>query len=458
MQANRLLIVPALLALSVPAAALPDYILMDRCQATRDERNLTGDGTFQPSFALVHILDQATGQGGWPERHEYRFTAYAYENGPNGYPEYGGGDDVCLGPASDQPGSLTYSVPGSAPDAASGTRCLTDSPAGNYTGNLDITATIDASFDLSGASAATLVFFHHHQLRWNSTSDQGWVEVNTGLGWNTVTPDFTFGDAEYNYHLGESHQFKRGEVDLSAFAGQPSVQIRFRFDTSSSSHDDGWFIDDVRLLVDGATVFFDDFEAGTGNWTLTGSWDLSLAGYGYTASLGTIDPLTGFYQVTPIVSPATTGEGVGYNVVRATYSEEHEARITYAKVFHNAPQYTTFAPDLGTEDTCQNTVAVHDPLAPIHRRLALRNAPNPFNPTTVIAFKLEGADVATLRIYDSAGRMVRTLLSGEPMSVGDQEVVWDGRNDAGAPLASGVYRYQLDVGDVSLARSMVMVR
>ncbi|MFH1865260.1 MAG: M6 family metalloprotease domain-containing protein [Candidatus Eisenbacteria bacterium] len=92
-------------------------------------------------------------------------------------------------------------------------------------------------------------------------------------------------------------------------------------------------------------------------------------------------------------------------------------------------------------------------------RLAIRqNAPNPFNPTTKIAFNVptEGGRV-TLTVYNVNGRVVRRLVDG-PLVAGPHSVVWNGRDDGGESLASGVYFARLATGDESLFTKMTLLK
>ena len=86
------------------------------------------------------------------------------------------------------------------------------------------------------------------------------------------------------------------------------------------------------------------------------------------------------------------------------------------------------------------------------------NAPNPFNPSTVIRFDVPttGVDVS-LRIYDVAGRPVRTLVDGVA-SAGARTTTWDGRDDAGLSAASGVYFYRMTAGNFVQTRKMVLLK
>ncbi len=71
------------------------------------------------------------------------------------------------------------------------------------------------------------------------------------------------------------------------------------------------------------------------------------------------------------------------------------------------------------------------------------NYPNPFNPTTTIRFTLPANGDVTIRIYDVAGRVVRTLVN-ERLEARIHEVTWSGRNDQGQVVSSGVYFYRIE--------------
>jgi hypothetical protein len=82
------------------------------------------------------------------------------------------------------------------------------------------------------------------------------------------------------------------------------------------------------------------------------------------------------------------------------------------------------------------------------------NVPNPFVPATTIRFTLPAASRAALDIYDARGRLVRRLLDGA-RSAGTHAVRWDGTDDQGREVASGVYFYRLDAGQQVLTRKML---
>ncbi len=87
-----------------------------------------------------------------------------------------------------------------------------------------------------------------------------------------------------------------------------------------------------------------------------------------------------------------------------------------------------------------------------------QNNPNPFNPSTTIRYTLSDGDVAVrLAVFDTRGRLVRTLVA-ERQIAGDHAVVWNGRDDAGRNVGSGIYLYRLDVGEQRLVHKMVLLK
>ena len=86
-----------------------------------------------------------------------------------------------------------------------------------------------------------------------------------------------------------------------------------------------------------------------------------------------------------------------------------------------------------------------------------QNVPNPFNPSTRIDFSLPAECRVELAVFDVAGRRVKTLAAGV-LSAGPHQRGWDGRDEAGAKVASGLYIYRIRTPEGVLARRMVMTR
>ncbi len=107
--------------------------------------------------------------------------------------------------------------------------------------------------------------------------------------------------------------------------------------------------------------------------------------------------------------------------------------------------------------------AAYNPTSPVSLdnpvkifRLA-QNHPNPFNPVTNIKFSVAQAGHVELGVYDLSGRLVRTLVS-ENRAVGDHAVMWDGTDQSGGAVPSGMYFYRFTSGGKTTARKMTLVK
>jgi hypothetical protein len=124
------------------------------------------------------------------------------------------------------------------------------------------------------------------------------------------------------------------------------------------------------------------------------------------------------------------------------------------------PNYLVTARDVAGNQSdaagVSTATAVDD--APPARTALVGVAPNPFNPRTVVRYELAGTEVVTLRVYDAAGHLVRTLVDGVPQPAGRYEATWDGRTACGAAAAAGVYCGRLTAGDHVEACRMTLVR
>jgi len=86
-----------------------------------------------------------------------------------------------------------------------------------------------------------------------------------------------------------------------------------------------------------------------------------------------------------------------------------------------------------------------------------QNRPNPFRPETVIAFTIGEPGPVSLRIFDVAGRVIRTLVD-EELPPRDYEMVWDGRDQNDRKVGPGMYFYMLDApGGIRETKRMVLL-
>ena len=169
------------------------------------------------------------------------------------------------------------------------------------------------------------------------------------------------------------------------------------------------------------------------------------------------------------VTGMTSAEGVGYQLTVVAVETGRAARIgDILEITAQSPhpligveplRYTITA-----EDVKQSLIQLPDLILyeiPSDTEL-LQNYPNPFNPETWIPYQLAEDAFVTLTIYDTAGRVVRTIDVGHRVAAvyesRSKAVYWDGRNEFGEAVASGVYFYHLSAGDYSATRRMVILK
>ncbi|MEZ4695468.1 MAG: FlgD immunoglobulin-like domain containing protein [Rhodothermales bacterium] len=100
------------------------------------------------------------------------------------------------------------------------------------------------------------------------------------------------------------------------------------------------------------------------------------------------------------------------------------------------------------------TVAVESEVA--DQFVVHQNYPNPFANNTTIAFELANAENVSVKVYDVLGQLVSTVVSGN-LSSGRHEVRWDGSNDAGARVSSGLYLYRVETAKHTVTRTMTLL-
>lgn len=187
-------------------------------------------------------------------------------------------------------------------------------------------------------------------------------------------------------------------------------------------------------------------------WDLDGNHHVVICNFGNTDLSGyrvglpvggdwveTINSQDPAYGGAGPVNGGVTAEAVAYN------GQAWSAEFDLAKM-----ALVVLSPDDGT--------AVEESLPESRAGARLLGAyPNPFNPSTTIEFELARAGEAVVAVYDTAGRRVRTLVRGA-LPAGVARVVWDGADDAGAQVASGVYFVRLEAGASVATDKLVLLK
>ncbi len=129
--------------------------------------------------------------------------------------------------------------------------------------------------------------------------------------------------------------------------------------------------------------------------------------------------------------------------------------VAYALVYGQSLTDLNFNADVA--------IAAYNPVAPITEDTPVKlfrlgqNHPNPFNPTTSIRFTVEKEGPVELAVYDVSGRKIRTLVR-DTRGPGDHVVTWDGTDQSGSRVPSGMYFYKLNSGGDSSTRKMTLVK
>ncbi len=104
------------------------------------------------------------------------------------------------------------------------------------------------------------------------------------------------------------------------------------------------------------------------------------------------------------------------------------------------------------------TTSVGEPFNDVPTTFAIsQNFPNPFNPTTTFDYAVSKQSFVAIKVYNLLGQEVRTLVSQE-MSVGVHQTIWDGKDNVGAEVPSGLYLYKMIAGGFSETKKMMFLK
>ncbi len=147
------------------------------------------------------------------------------------------------------------------------------------------------------------------------------------------------------------------------------------------------------------------------------------------------------------------------NLPLNAYSGQSNVRFR----FHLLSDWTGAADGWYIDDVQMNfkPTSVEEEPASVPVQFSLRqNYPNPFNPSTSIQYTVDGRQTSapiSLRVYNIRGQLVRILVDGE-IEPGNHQVVWDGRDDKGKEVSSGIYFYRLAAGEHVATKKMLLLK
>jgi hypothetical protein len=160
-------------------------------------------------------------------------------------------------------------------------------------------------------------------------------------------------------------------------------------------------------------------------------------------------------QYKKVTEPGSSTIGIENNSedigLQYVYDEQYsvtasELRDNFAiKFTTNGPTVVSVENEFDTEDLLPQEYALY------------QNYPNPFNPETIIRYDIPESGFVTLKIYRIDGQLVRTMQDSH-QSQGRYEKTWDGKNDFGNKVSSGVYFYQLGAGSFVQTKKLILLK
>jgi hypothetical protein len=237
----------------------------------------------------------------------------------------------------------------------------------------------------------------------------------------------------------------QGEVPTLVALGNPgSGAVRLDAGPITSQVRAGQMVD-VPVVLRGAGAHVQGIKTVVG-------YDPAILSYQSSEVSGTINATEHFFKDLPSTGQVELGLALlGHG---ASMEGEGPVAILHFRVLRNGPAMVrlTGSSVRDTENRELLGQAVVRMTRPTEEAVTLPTQyvlgdarPNPFNPKTVISYDLPQTSQVQLVIYDVAGRVVRTLVDGEKPA-GSHGAEWDGRDDGGRPVGSGIYFYAMRAG------------
>jgi hypothetical protein len=168
-----------------------------------------------------------------------------------------------------------------------------------------------------------------------------------------------------------------------------------------------------------------------------------------------------FMDAFQITFPVLLSTGASYNAYRQSgatspypldYVIDQNGRVAFFSTEYTPEEMTAVIDHL-----LANPSPIED-LPGAGRSLGLEARPNPFNPRTEIHFRMPGAGTVDLDIHDARGRLVRRLVAGKIFEDGPGMVVWDGTDDQGRSLPSGLFLARIRAAGFSAISKLTLLR
>jgi hypothetical protein len=327
----------------------------------------------------------------------------------------------------------------------------TDSPSGNYANNATVTMTLKDAVNLNSYANPKLKFFTKFDIENNYDYGQVKISTNNGTSWAPLQGNYTnpgTGTFQPNGEpLYDGIQSTWVEEEIS-LAGYTSAQNKLRFELRSdgSVNRDGWYLDDISIYVFTIVpVELASFTANVVDNKVHLNWMTS-------SELNNL----GFEIQRKILGVDSDWEKIGFVNGAGTTTERLSYSFIDNKPVKGIILYRLKQIDIDGSFKILPTVSV-DYNIPNEFVLG-QNYPNPFNPTTKISWQSPVSSWQTLKVYDVLGNEVATLVD-EFREAGRYEIEFPNVETGQAlSLPSGVYFYQLKIGNYVENKKMILAK
>ena len=322
-----------------------------------------------------------------------------------------------------------------------------DSPNGEYPNNYNAAFKYDGTIELTNVLGASIEF----QTQWDIETDwdygQFQISTNSGSTWIPMTGLYTnpgTGSFQPNgepLYDGTQLSWIKESMDLSEFLDE-QITFRFLIRSDGSVTEDGWYFDDLNVVLYEAGTIPVELISFTGT-LVDNSVKLEWSTASETNNQGfeiqrSIDD-EGYQTITFIEGVGTTTETTSYSYLdNPAIDNNIELRYRLKQMDYDG----TFS--------YSNAINI-EISTPIEFAL-MQNYPNPFNPSTKITFQIPESGLVSLKIYDVLGIEIATLVN-EEKNPGKYEVDFNASN-----LSSGIYFYTLRAGNFVSIKKMMLIK
>lgn len=332
---------------------------------------------------------------------------------------------------------------------------FTDSKNGNYSNNATVIMTMTNPIDLIGYSNPRLSFWTKWDIENNWDYGQVEISTNNGTTWTPLAGRYTnLGTGSFQpngqpLYDGAQTNWVREEINLSSY-NYNQVKLRFKLRTDGSVQRDGWYLDDIAVMVYmPVPVELTSFTAIAEQSKVILNWETAteVNNYGFeiqrsnTSSSSQLSGDFGWEELGYV-------PGAGNSSSPKTYSFIDDVNGIFGTYFYRLKQI-----DMDGSSKYSHSVEVN--IHPTNFVLE-QNYPNPFNPSTTISWQSPVGSRQTLKIYDILGNEVVTLVD-EYKEAGKYTFSFN-TEEFKNKFSTGIYFYTITCGKYTATKKMAIIK